>query len=129
MISSNSLRRFFFLTSSEGEILQINETAGKILKADANDVVGRSIHKLPFWSQVGMSPEDVKDLIDLGEIGKKATRQVNMTYKGREATLQIQVSGASIGAESSDYVVVQLLFIENTLNRTVMGDHFDLLKQ
>lgn len=118
-----------FLMSSDGEILQINKTANRILKADANQVTGRAIDDLPFWSQVGLSPDEVRDLTDLGAIGKNATRQVRMTYKGHEATLQIQVSGASIDQESAQFVVFQLFFLENTLNRTVMGDHFDLLKQ
>lgn len=123
----------FFLTSADGKILRINNTARKVLKADANGVTGRILAKLPIWSQCGMSPDDVKDLVEMGAIGKQAIRQVKLTYKGRDVTLQIQVSSASTSQqqanESNKFVVFQLFFIENTLNRTIMGDHFDLLKQ
>jgi len=66
----------FLLTTDEGIILQINNTAERILKVDSNDIVGRAIHELSFWSQSVVSPDEIRDLIDIGSIGKQATRQV-----------------------------------------------------
>lgn len=117
-----------FLTGDSGEILQLNESAKKFLKADANDVIGETLSELSFWSQAGLDPSVLRDLCELGAIGKKATRRVSLRYKGQKLDLQVQVSHANSGKESENFVIFQFFLVEETLDRTLMGDHFDLLR-
>lgn len=118
-----------FLTNDEGEILQLNKAATKFLKAKANDVNGRKIHELAFWGQAGVNPSLLEELRDLGSMGKKATRRISLRYKGSELDLQVQVSHANVDDQSNSFVIYQFFFVEETHDRTLIGDHFDLLRQ
>lgn len=117
------------LTNEDGTVLQLNEAARKFLKADANDVVGVRISEIPFWGLAGVDPSVLEELCDLGAMGKKATRRITLRYKGRDLDLQVQVSFAEGGERSGRFVILQFFFVEENLNRTFIGDHFDLLSQ
>lgn len=118
-----------FLTNEEGKILRLNEAARKFLKTDANDVVGEAIDEVPFWGLAGVDPSVLEELCDLGAMGKKATRRISLRYKGRDLELQVQVSFAEAGERAGRFVILQFFFVEKTLDRTLIGDHFDLLRQ
>lgn len=116
------------LTNNAGEILQLNQAAKKFFKAKANDIIGKTIQGLSFWSQVGTDPSVIEDLCELGAIGKKATRRIKLRYKGRELDIQVQVSFADREGDNDPFVIYQLFFVEDTSNRTLIGDHFELLR-
>ncbi len=117
------------LTNDAGEILQLNGAAKKFLKADANDILGQKLGELSVWSQSELDPSLFDELCDLAAIKKKATRRTSLRYKGEEFDLQIQVSFAETGKESSSFVIFQLFLIEETMDRTLMGDHYELFRQ
>lgn len=118
-----------FLTNPDGEILQLNRAAEKFLKAESNSLIGQSILELPYWGQLGIERSTLKDLVDLGTYGKKATQRISVRYKGEDHDLQVQVSFAE-GDETTDkFLIVQFFLIEETVDRTVVGDHFDLLRR
>ncbi len=116
------------LTNKDGEIIQVNRAAGKFFKADVNNVVGQDIEALSFWSQSGLDPSIFKDLCELADIGKQATRRVTLRYKGEEVDLQIQVSFADSVDSRKTFVIYQLFLVEETSDRTLIGDHFELLR-
>lgn len=118
-----------FLTNDEGEILQLNGAAKKLLKADANDPLGRKLSELSVWRQSGLNPSLFDELCDLAVINKKATCRTSLRYKGKEVDLQIQVSFAEAGEESSSFIIFQIFFVEETTDRTLMGDHYELFRQ
>lgn len=117
-----------FLTNNDGEILHLNRTAEKFLKADANDMIGRSISELSVWSQADVDPSILRELLELGTMKKTATRRTTMRYKGSERDLQFQVSFAGVPDGTEEFVIFQVFFVEETHNRTVMGDHFDQMR-
>ncbi|MFB6347416.1 MAG: helix-turn-helix domain-containing protein [bacterium] len=117
-----------FLTNEEGEILQINESTKKFLKAEANVVIGQAIEELPLWSQSGLDPSIFVEMREMAVIGKQATRRVTLGYKGKTVDLQIQVSGAEINEGEEVFAIFQLFLVEETSDRTLIGDHFELLR-
>lgn len=117
-----------FLTNQTGEVLHLNRAAEKFLKADANDIIGQPISQLSIWSQSGVDPAVLQDLHELGTLEKTATRRITMRYKGSERDLQIQVSFAGVPDGTEEFVIFQLFFVEETLNRTLIGDHFEQLR-
>lgn len=117
-----------FLTNQTGDVLHLNRAAEKFLKADANDVIGQSISQLSVWSQSSIHPSVLEDLRELGALGKTATRRVTMLYKGSERDLQIQVSAAKVPDGTEEFVIFQIFFVEETRDRTLMGDHFEQLR-
>lgn len=117
-----------FLTNQDGDVLHLNRAAEKFLKSDANDVIGQSISQLSIWSQSSIDPSVLEDLRELGALGKTATRRVTMLYKGSERDLQIQVSAAEVPDGTEEFVIFQVFFVEETRDRTLMGDHFEQLR-
>jgi transcriptional regulator with XRE-family HTH domain len=117
-----------FLTNEKGDILRLNTAAERFMKADVNTVVGERMTELSIWGQVGIAPEIIQDMIELGSFGKQASRRHTLRYKGQERDVQFRVSYAG-GEETDDrYLIFQLFFIEETTDRTLIGDHFDLLR-
>ena len=125
----SNLPSIAFLTNDSGEIVQLNSAAKKLLKADANDVLGKTLSELSFWGQSGVDPSLFDELCELAAIKKKATRRINMRYKGKDIDLQIQVSYAEVGEASRTFAIFQLFFVEETSDRTLMGDHYELFRQ
>lgn len=76
-----------------------------------------------FWGQSGMDPVLFDQLCDLAFIKKNMTRRINMRYKGKEIDRQIQVSIAEVGKECRPFIIFQLFFVEESFDRTLMGDH------
>lgn len=117
------------LTNVDGEILKFNGTAKKFLKSTHNNFVGESIQELPYWSQIGVKKETIEELIDLGSYGKKATRRISIRYKNQNFDLQAQVSFSLQEESDKQFLILQFVLIEETVDRTVAGDHFELLRR
>lgn len=118
-----------FLTNTDGEILQLNNAASKFLKAETDNLIGQSIFELPYWSQLGVEKNTLQGLIDLGSYGRKATRRISIRYKGRDHDLQAQVSYSDPGESVERFLILQFFLIEETVDRTIAGDHFELLRR
>lgn len=117
------------LTDSSGEVLHFNESARKFFKANANDLTGTPITEIPMWGQVGVDRDLFEDLVDLGSIGRKASRRLDMRYKGDVYELQFQVSSIDQMITDESLLIFEIIVIEATKDRTLIGDHSDLLQK